>query len=186
LFVATGSVSPFAVVEILSAGTPYFTIISLTAFARLSESLRLYASEPVLSVCPMILALYSGVHFKNSEKSFTRGFDSSSISEESNLKLICRFIFGGQTTVSVSTTCVNASILHPEASTFVPLGVVGHLSTEFSTPSLSLSPSTVHPSESTVAPEGVFGHLSLEFKTPSLSSSFSTWVGVGASIGAAF
>src|SRR5256885_534390 len=60
---------------------------------------------------------------------------------------------------------------HPDASTRVPRGVLGHLSFVSSTPSPSESLNRWHPTLSTSAPAGVLGHLSMPSGTPSVSES---------------
>src|SRR5690242_2293290 len=62
----------------------------------------------------------------------------------------------------------------PLASTLVPGGVPGHLSTLSGTPSPSASPTvgaSGHPVASTLVPGGVVGHLSRPSGTPSTSPS---------------
>src|SRR2546430_2132696 len=60
---------------------------------------------------------------------------------------------------------------HPDASTRVPCGVLGHLSLVSSTPSPSESLKRWHPTLSTSTPAGVLGHLSMPSGTPSVSES---------------
>src|SRR5881392_1677628 len=60
---------------------------------------------------------------------------------------------------------------HPDASTRVPGGVLGHLSLVSSTPSPSESLKRWQPTLSTSAPGGVLGHLSMPSGTPSTSES---------------
>ena len=60
---------------------------------------------------------------------------------------------------------------HPDASTRVPRGVLGHLSLLSSTPSPSESLNRWQPTLSTSTPGGVLGHLSMPSGTPSMSES---------------